>query len=120
MNAALAGGDPSLGNPDFAIAIANGPAARFAFLVLAGGPCGSGLQIPIACGPIYPSLQTLLILPPVQLTGSSVCGGEARVPLPIPRAPELCGLGLCVQWIVACDGGFLGATEAIAFQITGS
>jgi hypothetical protein len=120
MNAALTGGDPSLGNPDFAIDIAGGPAGRFAFLVLGGGPCGSGLQLPMLCLPLYPSLQTLLLLPPVQLAGTGVCTGEGRLPLPIPRAHELCGLALCVQWIVICDGGLLGGTEAIAFQITGS
>jgi hypothetical protein len=119
MWAALSGGVPSLGNRDFGIDIAGGPTGRLAIPALGGGACTDGLSVPVLCGPFYPRLDALLLLPPATLTGLGTCDGAARLPLAVPTDRGLCGLVLCAQWLVLCDGQ-LGVTQGIRFHIASS
>lgn len=119
MRGDLAGGDPSLGNQEFAAALNSAPAGGQAFLLLGAGPCTAGLPLPFLCGPVFPAPAPLLVVPaPLSGTG---CLGAARVPLPIPVDPGLCGGTLCSQWLVLCAGaGGAGASNAVQFTIAGS
>jgi len=119
MVSKLTGGDPSIGNQDFGLQLANGPAGRFALVVFGAGGCTKGLSIPVLCAPFYPNLSLLALSPPLTLTGTGTCLGSATAALPLPPDPGLCGATLCTQWIVFCLP-VLGASNAIEFTITGS
>ena len=118
LQADLAGGDPSLGNQDFAAALNNGPAGSSAWLLLGAGRCTPGLPFPFLCGPLYPVPAPLIVVS-AALQGSG-CLGAARVPLPIPVDTGLCGGTLCSQWIVSCSGGGFGVSNGVQFTIAGS
>ncbi len=119
----LVGGDPSLGNRDFGIAVTGGPLNSFGLLVLGSGPCTQGLRLPFFCGALYPALAPLppLLFPAAALTGSTQCSGSTTVPLPVPVIPSLCRQSFCAQWLVFCGStSASGLSQAVQFQFTGS
>ncbi len=121
--ASTAGGDPALGNPNFAVTLGGAQGGQIGFLILGGGACTRGLQIPGLCGPIYPPLFPVppLVLGPVKIAGIA-CLGTARVPLPIPPDPKLAGRSLCGQWAVIClvmPRPGLSLSSAVDFRIAG-
>jgi hypothetical protein len=124
LSALLTGGDPSLGNQDFGIAVAAGEPMSLGLLVLAGGACTPGIRVPFLCGPVHPALAPApLVLPPVVLSATGPgCTGTALVPIPIPADRGLCGIRLCAQWLLACPPTFrsFALTHAIEFDLTGS
>lgn len=122
MKATLAGGDAVLGNPDFEVRLEQAHAGGRAVLVLAGGSCGSGQTFPFLCGPLYPTLAPApYVSGPIPVQGPSPCGASAVHPLPIPVDRSLCGLALCMQWVVACPGGVnaLGLSPAVRVTLGG-
>lgn len=123
MRAGLAGGDPSLGNGDFAATLSGAPDGGQAFFVLGAGTCGAGVTLPILCGKIYPRLSPQpAVLGPFPLGGGTGCSGAARAALPIPVDPSLCGAALCAQWAVLCGAPprGLGLSGAVEFTVAGT
>lgn len=94
-------GDPTVGNPRFALSVDNAPGGSFFQLGLAAGPCRP-VGFPIFCGNWHTDLGTLVLLPLVPLGGTGPCDGSAILGLPIPKDYALCGAALCAQGIVIC------------------
>ncbi len=120
--AALEGGTPALGNPDFAISIHGAPLGSFGLLYLGVGKCSGGLKLPFLCGNFYPALAPTppILLPVGVLHGSLQCTGTTRMPLPIPTDSVFCRLRLCAQWLVFCGAvPANGMTPAIEFTFAG-
>jgi len=113
-------GDPTVGNPRFAIEIAGAPTNGFFQLGIAAGPCRP-IGLPIFCGNWHTDLATLVLLPFVSLSGSATCDGAATIGLPVPQDYTLCGATLCVQGIVVCVPLALppavGLTNAIELRL---
>lgn len=112
------GSEPRIGNASFGFELSSGPSGQYGFVLLGAG-CGSGIPVPVLCGPLYTLLTPPpLVLPAVKLQGAA-CSGTATSPLAIPLSTDLCGIQLCAQWIVLC-APILGSSEAIEFTIAGS
>ncbi|MBI5851724.1 MAG: hypothetical protein HZB39_11965 [Planctomycetes bacterium] len=117
----FAHGDPNVGNPDFAIGIANGPVGGRAFLAFNVGRCVPQ-NVPFLCGPFYPEIGAL---PPViitlgVLTGSAPCDGSIRSRIPVPLDFSLCGGAMCFQGIVLCPVAVqpsIGLTNALQIVV---
>jgi hypothetical protein len=99
----VAHGDPTVGNPQFALSIVNGEQGARAFLWFNIGQCRPQ-NVPFLCGPFYP----LLSPPPAVLTlgplsgGVAGCDASATLPIPVPVDYSLCGGQLCFQGLVLC------------------
>jgi len=123
MTNSAVGGDPVLGNSHFSVQLNNAPLGAAAFLILGGGACTTGTNIPILCGPLFTAFYPPpLIVGPLTLTGSTSCGGFGSAPLPIPVEAVLAGAKFCAQWVVACQKSTslgLGVSKALEFNITG-
>lgn len=126
MLATSIGGDPDIGNPDFAVQLRNAPVGtpfNIAVLVLNAGPCGP--PIPLFCGQLYAFPANLGVFP-VAISGSSGCTGTAQYPLPltIPPTEAFCGLPICSQWLILCPVSSgpagIGLSNGFEFVITGT
>lgn len=117
----LAGGDSSLGNPDFALTLSNAPANQIGVCYIKIGTAGPPIQPPFLCGPFYafpPAIFVVQVLP-----GALPCGGLGNVPLPIPNTQKLCGLTLTSQWLVVCTQGSafgFSLSNAVEFTLASS
>ena len=103
LAAAPFGGVPAIGNRHFGIELSGAPLPSSAILIVGAGRCTKGLGLPFLCGAIYPSLHPpTFFLGPLACQGSGQCTGKARAPLPIPADAKLCGVRLCLEWVVVC------------------
>lgn len=106
-------GDPSLGNPDFTLRVANGAPGSLAFFFMGVGACTPG--VPVLCGLFHPSLAPVF-LGNAPLVGAGPCGGVADFNLPIPMAPALYGGEVCVQSVLVCPPGSVSLTNALGLK----
>jgi hypothetical protein len=110
-------GDPTVGNPRFAIELRDAPTGSVFQLGIAAGPCRP-VGLPIFCGNWHTDLGSLVLLPFMPISGSTTCDGTATLGLPIPKDYALCGAALCVQGLVVCRPVVLppaiGLTNALA------
>jgi hypothetical protein len=110
-------GDPSLGNPAFALRISGAPTGGLSAIALSAGPCGAGL--PLWCGLLHPAFPPGFVFP-LPLAGGGACGGTATQPLPIPMMPWTCGLKLCAQGAILCVPAGNGLTNALELTLSDS
>lgn len=117
----ISGGDPSLGNKTFALDLAGAPIQSFGLPWIGIGACSQGVKIPVLCGLFYPRIGPLLFPGfAMPANGRTQCRASIRMPFPIPVARVLCGLRICTQWLVLCNGGALGLSNAHEFTIASS
>lgn len=117
MTNVLIGGDPALGTSDFAVELRKAPTGGKAILAISVGGCNPN-GVPFLCGRLHLA-GTPFLFPAVPITGSGTCDGRARVVLPIPADPKLCGVRVCAQWLVLCPKGGTGLSNAIDFTLAG-
>lgn len=117
----LAGGDTSLGNPDFKLMLSNAPANQIGILYIKLGAAGAGIQPNFLCAPFYAFPPALFVV--TGLPGVAPCGGKGQVSLPLPNSKKLCGLKLTTQWLVLCKKGNnfgLSLSNALEFSLASS
>ncbi|MHC4850669.1 MAG: hypothetical protein ACYTF5_01510 [Planctomycetota bacterium] len=116
LQTVLVGGDPTLGNPDFAIEIRNGPAGSPVTLGIGVGNCTGGM--PFLCGNLYLPLTPPPILIPMGKLAGSQCQTSVRLGVPIPVDPKLCGVKVCLQSVAMCGSGGLAYALSPGLQFT--
>ncbi len=115
------GGDPLLGNPNFAVTLGRAYGGTTAVLGIGlSNTSYSGVNLPLAL-PGIPSAW-IFVSPDVVVTavtsGSGPGMGSTSVPLPIPNDPALLGLAVYFQWLVQDPPpGFDGLSLSDAMMI---
>jgi len=112
-------GDPVVGNPEFALALADAPSPSVFVAAISPGPCQAP-GLPLLCGRWHTDLSAIVWLPGVGLAGAPGCNGNVELPLPIPYDYALCRAVLCVQGVVVCRNSAafgLGLTNALEVRI---
>jgi hypothetical protein len=95
-------GDPTVGNPGFALALSDAPSPSVLVTALSFGPCLVP-GFPIFCGSWHTDLgQPTVWLPSIGMAGPVGCQGSARLPLAIPYDYSICGTRVCAQGVVVC------------------
>lgn len=116
-------GDPTIGNPAFALRLVNAPAGAPAVLALNAGACTSpGIPISIFCGNLLVPLPGIITFG-VGTGGTIGCTGGVTFPLPVPLNPWLCGRTLSSQFLLVCfaTSGFgTGVSNCLSFTVTSS
>jgi hypothetical protein len=107
-------GDASLGNNTFAYRLSGAPPGATAFCMFNVGACTAG--IPVLCGNFHVPLSPIVLSTAV--TAGGACAAQAFHPLPIPLAPNLCGIPISAQDIVICAGGGFGLSNAVCTTIS--
>lgn len=119
----LLGGLPAVGNPNFSLDVLLAPRNAQVYMFLGLGPCVVP-GLPFGCGRIHLKLAPPPILVGINPTGPGFgCTGNAKFPLPIPPAPQLCGRTFSSQAFVLCPSSvFLGHgwTNCLSWTIVGS
>jgi hypothetical protein len=112
-------GDASLGNVAFGYRLTGAPPGVPAFCMINIGGCTPG--VPVLCGLFHVPLAP----PPVNLgavaTVGGACAGVAFHGLPIPLAPNLCGIQLSAQDVILCPAGTgfgFGLSNAVCTTIS--
>ncbi len=113
-------GDPTLGNPDFAVYVDGAPSGSAAYMMLNFGDCTSGLPVPVFCGALHVPLSS----PPITVGPFPVSGfpggcGAEGVLLPIPLDLGMCGLPVCSQWLGLC-GTSSWMSNALGWTVSSS
>ncbi|MGE3880729.1 MAG: hypothetical protein AB7I19_16840 [Planctomycetota bacterium] len=96
-------GDPTIGNPSFALTLQNAPASSVAILVLSiGSHCTPPGFAFFFCGPLLtpPPFTTVGGFP---TGGGAGCTGGVIFPLALPANPALCGIPMSSQWVGFCS-----------------
>jgi hypothetical protein len=103
-------GDPTIGNPAFALAVEGAPVGSQGWLFLGAGPTmPPGILVPPFCGALLvPLTPSPWILGPYSIPGSGTCTGARQVAMPVPPLPVLCGIYLSSQWLGLCTSGPFG------------
>jgi len=103
-------GDPSLGNPSFALTLQNAPAGVPSVMFLSAGSCAApGIAVPGWCG-------TVRVPVPIGVSfgaptgGALGCTGGVNIGLPVPFAPALCNVPLATQFFLFCPVGSAAGT----------
>ncbi|HEX5054766.1 MAG TPA: hypothetical protein VFZ65_23520 [Planctomycetota bacterium] len=116
--------DPSLGNAQFRLALAQAPANSFAWCLIGMGPCAPpGVVVPPLCGPVYtiPYLGALGGNPTGG--GFAICDGSTTFNLPLPIVPGLAGQVFSSQCLGLCFGGGVfgfSLSNCLSWQVQGS
>ena len=113
-------GDPTIGNPSFALALEDAPSGSSAFLFFNIGACtGPGVLSPPLCGPLLVPVAP----PPGSFGPLPVPGvgcGDIVVPVTLPLFPAICGLTFSTQWVGICPTGGTFSTNCVSWTISGT
>jgi len=103
-------GDPTLGNPSFALRMDGLPpqsltVVKAAFLIVGAGPCQSpGIKVLPFCGPLLVPVQPLIpiVIGPLSPVGTVACTAYVSVTLAVPIDRSLAGQVLSSQFVMTC------------------
>ena len=116
-------GDPTLGNPSFALVLTNAPSGGLAAIAINVGACTApGVPLPGFCSNLLVPLPGITVFSG-PTGGAGGCTGGLILPLAIPAVSAFCGATLSSQGIVLCPtaaGTGTGVANCLSWTITSS